>query len=368
LKLKQANIENLKTKLHSRGTRMKNSSDSWNNLLLQESELSRMLKITAYSILLFLSFTGNTIIIAIIYKNANRRMRAASNLFIFNMAISNLLLTVWNVPLSLKGLASDYEWCVGGTLGSVLCKFCMFLWFLSELVSTGSLSAISFDRFLLVYYPTKNFLNKRMSALTITLSWILAIAFSVPVFVYTNTIEYKGKLYCFMNLGSERTFAVFAIVTFAVFIATPLITVSVLYFAIIIKLLGQKPVGENVNNQRLEKKRKENCRICVMLLIIVFLFVLCVLPYWTAYLYCIVGASEGTYSVCSSFYFQIAFLFTFVNAGANPYIYLLFSQSFKKGAKNLICKVPLNHEASTSIDHVKARTNRVSTRASTADL
>lgn len=333
---------------------MNNTTESGDNFLYFESEASKVLKITAYSVVLFLSFIGNSIIIAIIYKNANHRMRTASNLFILNMAVSNLLFTVWNVPFSLKALVNDHEWKIGGNFGLFVCKFCVFSWFFSELVSTGSLSGIAMDRFILVYYPTKNLVTKKISALSITLSWIIATAFSSPLFVYTKTLQYKNKLYCFMNLGSEGVFETFTIVTFTLFIATPLLTVTVLYFAIMVKLLGQKPVGENVNNQRLERKRKENYRICLMLLTLVFLFALCVLPYWTIYLYCFVNSKNS--SVCSRRHFEITFLLTFLNAAANPYIYILCSQTFLNGAKNLLLKVPI-HPEMTSIGHHTRRTN-----------
>ena len=37
---------------------------------------------------------GNALLIAIVYKNANERMRFPSNYFIFNMAYADVLLTV----------------------------------------------------------------------------------------------------------------------------------------------------------------------------------------------------------------------------------------------------------------------------------
>lgn len=334
---------------------MNNTTEFQNKFFYFENEASKALKITAYSVMLFLSFIGNTIIIAIIYKNGNHRMRTASNFFILNMAVSNLLLTIWNVPFSLKALVNDHEWEIGGNFGTFLCKFCVFSWFFSELVSTGSLSGIAVDRFILVYYPTKNIVTKKISSLLIALSWIIATAFSSPLFFYTKTLKYNNKLYCFMNLGSEGIFESFSIVTFALFIAFPLLTVTVLYFAIIIKLLGQKPVGENVNNHRLEKKRRENYRICCMLLFIVFLFALCVLPYWGLYFYCFVSFHNS--SVCNRRHFEITFLLTFLNAAVNPYIYMLCSQAFLNGAKNLFLKVAI-HPEMTSVSYETRRANR----------
>ena len=48
---------------------------------------------TPFFFLMSLSMLGNALLIAIVCKNANPRMRTPSNYFIFNMACADVLLT-----------------------------------------------------------------------------------------------------------------------------------------------------------------------------------------------------------------------------------------------------------------------------------
>ena len=71
--------------------------------LLQEGNFQKGIKITAFVFLLLLSMPGKALLIAVVCKNANQRMRApkhASNYFIFNMACADVSLTVYMLFLS----------------------------------------------------------------------------------------------------------------------------------------------------------------------------------------------------------------------------------------------------------------------------
>ena len=68
--------------------------------LLQEGDFQKGIKITAFVFLMLLSVLGNALLIAVVYKNANQRMRTSSNYFIFNMSCADVLLTVYTVPVS----------------------------------------------------------------------------------------------------------------------------------------------------------------------------------------------------------------------------------------------------------------------------
>lgn len=345
------------------------TSNAVANFFHQESEAASAVKIAAFIVIILLSFTGNATIIAIIYKNANHRMRNISNLFIANMAVSNLFLVFGNVPFSITSALSKGVWFAGGgTFGRALCKFCMFVWFLSELLSSASLSAIAIDRFLLVFFPTKHFISKRVAFASIGFSWAFAVGFSSPLFRFTDIFKLNDKLYCIMNIFMHESIAQYMVIAFAIFIAMPIAVLTCLYTAIVLKLLGRKTVGENVSSERKERKRKENYRTCVLLLVSVLLFAVCVLPFWMGNTYCMSTLDWGSW-VCSKTYLDISFVLTVVNAGTNPFIYLFFSQAFRNGARNLFFKVPLSQEdISSTKTKSRRQTNRVEPRMSTSAL
>ena len=107
--------------------------------LLQEGDFQKGIKIIAFVFLMLLSMLGNALLIAVVYKNANQRMRTPSNYFIFNMACADVLLTVYTVPVSIVDTAYSHQWLITGVAGELLCRLSQFIGQMSVLVSTGSL-------------------------------------------------------------------------------------------------------------------------------------------------------------------------------------------------------------------------------------
>ena len=115
--------------------------------------------ITVYCVIMFVSVLGNSLVLAVVYRNENKRMRTTTNYFIVNMSCSNLLMTVCNIPLIITGLAPEHNFLMEGTLGMILCKLTTLLFCKSIVVSLMCLGVIIVDRFLLVFYPHKSFLS-----------------------------------------------------------------------------------------------------------------------------------------------------------------------------------------------------------------
>lgn len=98
--------------------------------------------ILAYSLLIVLGATGNSLVVmAVIRKPA---MRTARNVFIINLAISDLLLCLITMPLTLMELLSQY-WPLGDT--PFVCRLVGTLQATSIFVSTISITAIALDRY-----------------------------------------------------------------------------------------------------------------------------------------------------------------------------------------------------------------------------
>ena len=123
--------------------------------LLQEGDFQKGIKITAFVFLMLLSMLGNALLIAVVYKNANQRMRTPSNYFIFNMACADVLLTVYAVPVSIIDTAYSHEWLITGVAGELLCRLSQFIGQMSVLVSTGSLLVTALDLFFLDVLSTQ---------------------------------------------------------------------------------------------------------------------------------------------------------------------------------------------------------------------
>ena len=97
-------------------------------------------KTFGHCLIFLVSLIGKTFIGIIAYKTET--MRKPINFLIVNMAMSDLLLSIFSMPLSIQEIYTDY-FLIGGPLGRFLCKLAYFLPLVSGLVSTQRLAWFS---------------------------------------------------------------------------------------------------------------------------------------------------------------------------------------------------------------------------------
>ncbi|XP_042222789.1 neuropeptide F receptor-like [Homarus americanus] len=144
-----ANFDNNLTNLAHNFSWLFNVSEGLNIDLINKFQRNRRVNdgayyalIVVYSLLIVLGSTGNSlVVVAVIRKPA---MRTARNVFIINLAISDLLLCLVTMPLTLVELLSQY-WPLGDH--PFLCKLVGTLQATSIFVSTISITAIALDRY-----------------------------------------------------------------------------------------------------------------------------------------------------------------------------------------------------------------------------
>lgn len=143
------NLDSNLTNLAHNFSWLLNASESLNIDLIKKFQRNRRVDdeayyslIVFYSLLIILGATGNSlVVVAVIRKPA---MRTARNVFIINLAISDLLLCLITMPLTLVELLSQY-WPLGDL--PFLCKLVGTLQATCIFVSTISITAIALDRY-----------------------------------------------------------------------------------------------------------------------------------------------------------------------------------------------------------------------------
>ena len=111
---------------------------------------------------ILLSLFGNIMVVRVVHKN--RRMRTITNYLIINMALADLLTTVFNMLPTLYWIFSGSDvWAIGGSIGDVLCKLLGFAQPVSIAVSVFTLCAIAFDRFFAIFRPLKRVITFRVA-------------------------------------------------------------------------------------------------------------------------------------------------------------------------------------------------------------
>ena len=292
-----------------------------------EFKQSDYFKIVAFCLAIVLSLVGNSLTIAVVYQNVNKRMRTASNYFVVSMAVGDILVTVVLMVGSVVSVAYASGSPFRGVVASIMCKLHHYIWFLSIGWSTLSLSAIAVDRFLLVFFPHRRMITLRIARLSIAAIIIIAALSSIPGLIVHTSIEYKGKTYCIWDI-SRLSLAPIYIVTltsFAVFL--PIMILIVLYSAICFKLWLRKTPGNPANTERM------NRRIVIMLITMVAIFVCCWLPVATMHIACHTFPTRKVCCVLSTVDTSFALWFIALsNSAVNPYIYFIFNKNFRDGA------------------------------------
>lgn len=98
--------------------------------------------IVLYSVIICFGAAGNGLVVWAVARK--RSMRTARNMFIVNLAVSDLLLCLVTMPLTLMEILTKY-WALGRE--EFICKMLGTLQATSIFVSTISITAIALDRY-----------------------------------------------------------------------------------------------------------------------------------------------------------------------------------------------------------------------------
>jgi neuropeptide Y receptor len=186
--------------------------------------------ITMYSVLTVLGALGNIlVIVAVIRKPA---MRTPRNMFILNLAVSDLLLCTVVMPLTLMEIITKY-FPLGNNV--FICKIVGPLQATSIFVSTISITAIALDRYQVIVYPTKESLQLFGAVFILLLIWVLALLLATPLFVVKQLRTHSISLgkgidelnFCIENWPFDHGRAYYSVFTLIIQYIVPIMIVSV---------------------------------------------------------------------------------------------------------------------------------------------
>ena len=198
--------------------------------------------IVLYALLICFGALGNILVVLAVLRKA--AMKTARNLFILNLAVSDLLLCLVTMPLTLLEILSRY-WPLGGDT-TFLCKLFGGLTGVSEFVSSMSITAIALDRYQVIVYPTRNSLQLVEVCIILACIWTLATLLASPMFVVRElqTASVNETLpgmpttfyYCVEEWTVENGSTYYSIFSMVCQYVVPIVTVSIAYARITKKL------------------------------------------------------------------------------------------------------------------------------------
>ena len=109
-----------------------------------------------YCITMAAALTGNALLIFIIKRRPDTK--STTGFLFVNMAVADLLVTLFVMPVSVAWLYSGGEW-LPGILGHITCTLVYFTFYVTLGASILSLSLMSVDRYLAVIFSSPSFLK-----------------------------------------------------------------------------------------------------------------------------------------------------------------------------------------------------------------
>ncbi|XP_023647489.1 neuropeptide FF receptor 2a isoform X2 [Paramormyrops kingsleyae] len=294
--------------------------------------------IISYLLIFLVCMVGNGVVCYIVLRSRN--MRTVTNVFILNLAISDLLVGIFCMPTTLVD-----NIITGWPFGSLVCKMSGMVQGISVSASVFTLVAIAVDRFRCIVYPFKQKLTISTSTLIIVIIWLLALSIMCPSGVMLQVTKEQNVRVLLGNGNETSPFywcrenwpnqgrKIYTTVLFTSIYLAPLILIVIMYAWIGVTLFktGMPAEGScgHENRQIVSKKKR---RVIKMLLTVALLFIVAWLPLWTVMMLSdYASLTEYQYRVINIYIYPFAHWLAFFNSSINPVIYGFFNENFRRG-------------------------------------
>ncbi|NXE99239.1 NPFF2 protein, partial [Menura novaehollandiae] len=295
--------------------------------------------ITSYLLIFLVCMVGNGGVCFIILWS--KHMRTVTNLFILNLAVSDLLVGLFCMPTTLLD-----NIIAGWPFGSLVCKMSGMVQGISVSASVFTLVAIAVDRFRCIVYPFKQKLTIPTAVTIIAVIWILATAIMCPSAVLLQVQEEKQfrvilgsgnatrpVYWCREDWPDSGMRKIYTIVLFSSIYLAPLLLIVITYARISMALshTAMPRAGKRSQEQRHSVwKRKQ--KVIKMLIVVTLLFTLSWLPLWTLMLLSdYANLSDLQLQLINIYIYPFAHWLAFFNSSINPIIYGFCNENFRRG-------------------------------------
>ncbi|GBO09505.1 putative G-protein coupled receptor 83 [Araneus ventricosus] len=229
------------------------SSKMWSSALDKGSRIfaKDALIMISYSAIIIVSTFGNLLVFSIVVRNAS--LRGATYVFIANLALSDLLMTVLNIPFNVVGLVFD-DW----PFGDFMCSLVSLMKMTFVYVFTFTMTCIAVDRYRIISKPLRPKMTATQAIRTIICIWISAAILSSPQTIFSevdSVFTYRLLTRCRIIYPENMKpwIALFTIVTQYVL---PLSVTGILYCLIVAKVWSRNttPAVVQIISQRSNQK------------------------------------------------------------------------------------------------------------------
>lgn len=282
-----------------------------------------------YTIIFVLGLVGNILVCFVVIRN--KAMQTVTNLFISNLALSDILLCVFAVPFTpLYSFRGSWSW------GSLLCHIMPFAQGCSVYISTLTLMSIAIDRFFVIIYPFRPRMKIETCVSVIIMIWTFAITVTMPYAVFMTYYDLDIGRFCEETWPSEKLRRLFGSVTSILQFVLPFIVIAFCYTCVSFKLNDRakaKAASKNSRKEEIDKSRKRRTNQMLIAMVAIFGFS------WLPLNIINLCNDYYMYAIHYKYYFLIFFtvhVIAMASTCYNPFIYAWMNENFRKEFKQLI--------------------------------
>ncbi|XP_056147646.1 mu-type opioid receptor [Lampris incognitus] len=275
-----------------------------------------------YSIVSAVGLVGNVLVMYVIIRYT--KMKTATNIYIFNLALADALTTSTLPFQSVNYLMGSWPF------GDVLCKMVSSIDYYNMFTSIFTLTTMSIDRYIAVCHPVKalDFRTPRNAKIVNICNWILSSAMGLPVmFMATTTVSYHGStgmIDCTLSFPRPTWYweTLLNICVFIFAFVMPVVIITVCYGLMILRLKSVRMLSGS------KEKDRNLRRITRMVLVVVAVFVVC----WTPiHIYVILKAMVNIpNSLLQTVTWHFCIALGYTNSSLNPVLYAFLDENFKR--------------------------------------
>ncbi|CAG0895467.1 unnamed protein product [Cyprideis torosa] len=309
-----------------------------------------LLPITGICVVFFITgMLGNICTCLVIARKTY--MHTATNLYLLNLAVADMLTLLIGMPAHLYSSWNWYPWPYGNTV----CKLKGIFVEAPAFASILTIVAFTTERYVAVCYPMRlsDLKAKLYRALKlITILWIVAFVFSLPYGLYHNVhfIEHidgspiwesaicshqrNDHIWLFLDLASTLLFFVL-----------PMSGILIMYgrIAIVLHRHQPMPASEAQDEVLSQRRAASKCRVLRMLVAVVIAFFISWAPFHAHRLLFVYVSLVGSWTPVALEVNKVlrivGTIFYYVNSTVNPLVYSVMSQRFRAALKATIVEL-----------------------------
>ncbi|XP_031839664.1 neuropeptides capa receptor [Nomia melanderi] len=294
-----------------------------------------------YIAILAAGIVGNLATCIVIYRQPY--MQTPTNCYLFNLALSDLLLLLWGIPFELSQFWEQYPW----IWGLAICKLRAYISESSSYVSVLTIVAFSLERYLAICHPLRRYASGIKGPVRVILAaWLVALVFAVPFALYTtvsyvkyppgSNVDSLDSAMCTMQKENIPEFPLYEL-SCLVFFLLPMAFIAVLYTRMGLRIQSTSLEGAVHGETTQAHSRRTIIR---MLGAVVITFFICWAPFHAQRLMYVYLHESKSFADINTWLYLLSGCLYYFSTTVNPILYNLMSARYRDAFKETLCCCP----------------------------